>query len=151
MDNQPIQTLERTPYKQVVVIRKDLKMRTGKSIAQGGHAILGGVIKELNGGFSLAEKPPVFDENGEYHLTLKKDEPLTIWLLGAFRKITVYVNSEEELLTVYDKAKEAGLPAVLITDNGWTEFNGVLTNTCISIGPAHEDDVNRVTGNLPLL
>jgi PTH2 family peptidyl-tRNA hydrolase len=73
------------------------------------------------------------------------------WLKDSFRKICVYVNSEEELLEVYNKAKSAGTLAYLIEDNGATEFGGVKTLTCCAIGP-HDDEVFfDLTDHLPLL
>lgn len=46
------------------------------------------------------------------------------WLNNAFAKIVVSVNSEEELLNVYNKAKDAGIACSLIQDAGRTEFKG---------------------------
>jgi peptidyl-tRNA hydrolase, PTH2 family len=51
------------------------------------------------------------------------------WLESSFRKVTVKVGSEAELMAVYEKAVEAGLVAHLITDRGLTEFGGVPTRT----------------------
>jgi PTH2 family peptidyl-tRNA hydrolase len=121
--------------KQVIVIRKDLKMRRGKEIAQGAHASLSFLsdrIRKSEGGslkFSKAEKA---------------------WLSGSFAKITCSVDSEEELLELFRKAKAKGLQAHLITDSGRTEFNGVPTNTCIAIGPDESHKIDEITGNLKL-
>lgn len=152
-DEEVLETIPLKPYKQVIVMRKDLNMRKGKMIAQGSHASLGVVIQEFNEGESYLTKPPVYDENGEciLNLVLKKGSPLAEWLEGAYRKITVYVNSEAELLEVFAEATKAGLPVKLITDNGLTEFDGKKTLTCLAIGPCHNDDVDPITGHLPLL
>jgi PTH2 family peptidyl-tRNA hydrolase len=61
-----------------------------------------------------------------------------------------YVETEEELLEVYNKAKEKGMISCLITDKGLTEFNGVPTITCCAIGPAWSDELDEITGNLKL-
>lgn len=124
--------------KQVIVMRKDLNMRKGKMIAQGSHAsmkfILDNSIKDKEG------------------FTFKfPNEDIKQWLLGNFKKITVCVNSEEELLEIYEQAKKAGIIVSLITDNGLTEFNGVPTNTCIAIGPCEDSEVDAITGHLKLL
>lgn len=74
-----------------------------------------------------------------------------LWYYGNFRKICVYVNSEQELLDVYEKAKAKNLKAHLVEDAGLTEFNGVKTKTCIAIGPHFDEDFEEVTGKLPLL
>lgn len=113
--------------KQIIVMRKDLNMRTGKMIAQGAHASMKATLENL-------DHPNVVD-----------------WLLGAFTKIAVYVNSEEELFDVMKKAKDAGLITALITDSGRTEFDGIPTNTCIAIGPATHEELLPITGNLKLL
>lgn len=73
------------------------------------------------------------------------------WLDGTFTKVVVGVNSEAELLEIHRKAKEAGIPTALITDNGLTEFHGVKTNTVVSVGPWDEAAINAVTGHLSLL
>lgn len=114
-------------YKQVLVMRKDLNMRKGKLIAQGAHASLAATIHNMD------------------HPDVKG------WLAGRFAKIAVYVNSEEELFEIYDKALEEGVIVEIITDAGFTEFNGVPTNTCIAVGPGKVEEINKVTGHLPLL
>lgn len=128
-------------HKQVIVIRKDLNMRKGKMVAQGGHSV-GKVF------FDLMH----WTENGDFVLPAKYiTEAMKAWLTDKFTKICVSVNSEAELLEVYNKAKEKGLVCSLITDAGLTEFGGVATNTCCAIGPAWEEEVNEITGKLQLL
>ena len=57
------------------------------------------------------------------HVQLSEAE--RAWLQTSFRKVTVKVGSEEELMAVYGQAQEAGLLVHLITDRGLTEFGGV--------------------------
>lgn len=114
-------------YKQVLVMRKDLKMRRGKEIAQGAHASMKVVLENME------------------HPCVKE------WLNQSFTKIAVSVPSEEELLNVLDKAKESDIVCALITDNGDTEFGGVPTNTCVAVGPAPAEDIDKITGHLKLL
>jgi PTH2 family peptidyl-tRNA hydrolase len=123
-------------HKQVIVIRKDLKMRTGKAIAQGAHASLGAILG-------------LCQQDGD-RLVLEMDERTKPWLTGRFKKICVYVNSEAELLEIYEQAKAAGLIVSLIKDAGLTEFNGVATITCCGIGPDRSDRIDAVTRGLPL-
>jgi peptidyl-tRNA hydrolase len=52
---------------------------------------------------------------------------------------------------IYDKAKELNIPCALIQDAGLTEFNGVPTYTCCAIGPDDQVNIDKVTGELPLL
>lgn len=123
-------------HKQVIVMRKDLKMRRGKECSQAAHASLGAIL-------GLCQQ----DGN---RLILEMDERVKPWLTGRFKKICVYVNSETELLEVYEAAKAAGLVTSLIKDAGLTEFNGVATITCIGVGPDRSDRIDAVTGKLPL-
>ncbi len=131
---------ERRPTKQVIVIRRDLRMRRGKEIAQGAHAATAWLAdRVLN---TLSPERPVD------HVVLSAAE--RAWLQSSFRKVTVKVNSEEELVAVYQKALDAGLVVRLITDRGLTEFGGIPTRTCLAVGPDWDDVVDPVTGDLEL-
>jgi len=79
------------------------------------------------------------------------DTALADWLDGIFTKITVSVDSELALLDLYEKALAAKIPCALIQDAGKTEFGGVPTHTAIAIGPAWSDEIDPLTGHLPLL
>ena len=120
--------------KQVIVIRKDLKMRRGKEIAQGAHAAMAFLIKGLTSLEALNK------------ITPNKSE----WLECGQTKICVSVDSEEELLEIYNNAKDAGLIVNIIIDAGRTEFNGIPTNTCIAIGPNKSEDIDKITKHLKL-
>ena len=126
--------------KQVIVIRRDLRMRRGKEIAQGAHASTAWLAERV-----LARLTPAASVN---HVQFSQAE--RAWLTSSFRKVTVKVGSEPELLAVYEKAREAGLAAHLITDRGLTEFGGVPTRTCLAIGPDYDDLIDPVTGDLEL-
>ncbi len=127
--------------KQVIVIRKDLNMRKGKMVAQGAHASMKAVLDLM------------VDKNDKMTLHLGQPgyEAMKDWLTGRFTKICVSVNSESELLDVYNKAKEKGLICSLITDAGLTEFHEVPTITCCAIGPVWSDEVDEITAGLSLL
>lgn len=129
--------------KQVLIVRKDLKMRKGKIGAQSAHAALGAVLGEMSLHYETDHKKALM-------LVYDKDEPLGLWLEGKFRKICVSVDSEEELLELEAKAKEAGLIHCMITDAGDTEFHGAPTKTVLAIGPAFAEEVDPLTGHLPL-
>lgn len=124
-------------HKQVIVMRKDLNMRKGKLIAQGAHASLGAILQQMR-------------KEGNTLVLNLDDERLAPWVTGRFKKICVYVNSEEELLALYAEARLSDMVCSLITDAGLTEFNGVPTNTCIAIGPDFEDKVDAICKHLPL-
>lgn len=127
---------ERT-HKQVLVIRKDLKMRQGKSVAQGAHASMRAALSRG------------YIEGNELRIPLDAD--IGPWLLGRFAKVCVHVPDEAALLEIFNQAKEAGLPCALIQDAGLTEFGGVPTYTSVAVGPALKEAVDRITGGLPLL
>lgn len=128
------------PTKQVIVIRRDLRMRRGKEIAQGAHAATAWLADRV-----LQNMMP----NGSVaHLVLSSAEQA--WLQSSFRKVTVKVNSEDELMVVYQEALDAGLGVHLITDRGLTEFGGIPTRTCLAVGPDYDDLIDPVTGGLEL-
>ena len=118
--------------KQVIIIRRDLKMRRGKEIAQGAHAATAWLIRKLD-----APRQALTDAEQQ-------------WLNTGTRKICVTVNSEEELLRLDDLAKENGLTAELILDRGDTEFGGVPTWTALAIGPDWDERIDPVTRDLTL-
>lgn len=135
--------------KQIIVMRKDLNMRRGKQIAQGCHASLGAVLSCGYNTYSPASSGP--DPLHGKHIDLLNHPALKDWLENSFTKICVSVDSEQELLDIHQKAKDAGLINCLITDNGTTEFNGVPTLTCCAIGPAYPEELDPITGHLKLL
>ena len=120
-------------------MRKDLGMRKGKMIAQGAHASL----KVLVDAGDPDPRGTVF--------TIPLGPALSAWLGGRFTKVCVSVDSEAALDAIVAKARAAGVPCALIVDAGLTEFHGVPTKTCCAIGPAWADEVDAITGGLPLL
>ncbi|HET8688520.1 MAG TPA: aminoacyl-tRNA hydrolase [Methanosarcina sp.] len=139
--------------KQIIVMRKDLNMRKGKMVAQGAHASLAAVLS--CGQRDASEGDCIVIEKYTKGTPLQKlretRHPMKEWIEGQFTKICVSVNSEEELVAVINKARDAGLIHSLITDAGHTEFNGVPTITCGAVGPAYPDQLKDITGDLPLL
>jgi PTH2 family peptidyl-tRNA hydrolase len=134
--------------KQVIVVRKDLNMRRGKEVAQGSH---GSCMWMANRWREYNERP--WWKKLWYlfrHGSLKLSEAEKEWLVGRFTKVVVQVNSEDELLAVFYKAKEKGLLSNLVVDSGATEFNGVPTSTVVAIGPNFEEDFVGVTDTLKL-
>jgi len=115
-------------YKQVIVIRTDLKMTPGKTAAQASHAAV-----------SAAEKTRKEHRNW-----------WRSWMEEGQCKIIVRVDSEEDLLEIEKEAKSLGLPSAFISDAGLTEV-APGTATCLGIGPAPSTLVDRVTRKLPLL
>ena len=136
---------ERTNIKQIIVIRRDLHMRRGKEVAQGAHAS----ISFLTRRFEELYKKDYYTEYGhDEKIHLSKAE--AFWLQDGFKKVTCKVNTEKELLEIYEKAKAAGLEVHLITDCGTTEFHNCLTNTCLAVGPDFDEKIDPITGHLEL-
>lgn len=130
--------------KQVIVIRKDLNMRKGKMASQCSHASMKVFFDRLS---YLGKNRVKGLEN--YSLTVTQE--MKEWIDGAFTKIVVYVNSEQELDDLATLASLHGVPYALITDNGNTEFHGIPTKTALAIGPDESEIIDSITGNLPLL
>ena len=129
--------------KQVIVMRNDLNMRKGKMIAQGAHASMAVILNEVY----TARNDQVVALSANW----EKGNPFHTWLAGNFTKICVKIDSLDELLELKKKADEAGIPNSLIVDSGLTEFNGVPTETCMAIGPAESNVIDKLTGHLKLL
>ena len=137
--------LERSSVKMMIVLRKDLNMRKGKMVAQGAHAATQFLLQEIgryrpDGTFGVFHFDPP-------ELT---DDQLK-WLNEGTTKICAGVDSEQELLDIFEKAKAVGLTVHLIDDYGLTEFKGVYTKTCLAIGPNKADEIDKITGNLKLI
>jgi PTH2 family peptidyl-tRNA hydrolase len=146
---------ERKP-KMVIVVRKDLNMRKGKIGAQCSHAAVGAILQTLFGS-NLSETDFIQTRGVKDEIIFSLNKPtVTIpksvkdWITGEYTKICVYVNSEEELNAVAEKARNLALNVCEITDNGHTEFHGEKTKTCIAIGPDESYLIDQVTSNLPL-
>ena len=159
MDNDDyINDMEQDYVKQVIVIRRKypdgkggfIKPRTGKLIAQGAHAAMKVILDRMKID-EFAKESTLWEGCYVWHMTVFESEPIHRWLKGTFTKIVVYVDSEEELLELKQKAEDAGILCALITDIGKTEFNGVRTNTALAIGPEWSSKIDESTGNLKLL
>jgi len=112
-------------YKQVIVMRKDLKMGKGKMIAQAAHASLGSAYQSDDG---LVEK----------------------WMEEGSKKIVLKVENERELKMLAGDAKKLKIPCFLVKDAGLTQLKSG-TVTALGMGPAKEKDIDKVTGKLKLL
>ena len=135
--------------KQMIVVRRDLKMRKGKIAAQAGHACVTAVLAALEREGRLGE---VHAANGGIALAPsdKPVTPLSEWFARGMAKVCLYVDSEEALLEIDRQARAAGLISALICDNGITEFHGRPTYTCLAFEPALPETVDPITGELPL-
>lgn len=115
-------------YKQVLVFRMDLQMSKGKIAAQAGHA-------------AVSAAQDAFVHHKKWW---------EAWLYEGQKKVAVKVVSEKELGELEEAADELGLPHALIIDRGLTEIpEGTVT--CLGIGPAPAEKIDRLTGKLKLL
>jgi len=110
--------------KQVIVVNASVKMGRGKTCAQVAHASLEAFLKA--GG--------------------KERER---WRAGGAKKVVVKAPLEE-LLAIWRRAREMGLPAALVRDAGLTQVEPG-TITALAVGPAEEEKVDALTGHLKLL
>jgi peptidyl-tRNA hydrolase, PTH2 family len=115
-------------FKQVIVVRRDLSMGTGKIAVQVAHAAVMG-----------AEKTKA-----------RQREWFNSWFKGGQAKVVVKVKTIEELMEIRKRAEELSLPVVQVQDSGLTQVpSGTIT--CIGIGPAPSELVGNVTNKLKLL
>jgi PTH2 family peptidyl-tRNA hydrolase len=112
-------------YKQVIVIRKDLKMDKGKTAAQAAHASL-----------EAYKKADIND--------------ITEWEEGGMKKVVVAAAGLKELMEIKERAKTARLPYAVIRDAGKTQIEPGSV-TALGIGPADEGAIDRITRRLKLL
>ncbi len=115
-------------FKLVIAVRRDLEMGKGKIAVQVGHATI-----------------TVAEETRKRHPEWWKE-----WMDEGQCKVVVKVKSEDELRALKRKADDLDLPAAFIQDRGLTQVEPG-TVTCVGIGPAPAELVDRVTGGLPLL
>ena len=113
------------PYKQVILVREDLKLPKGKLAAQSSHASV--------------------------DATLKSDKEIVgLWKKEGGKKIILKVQDEKELFKYKQLAEDAGLKTALITDAGHTVLEPG-TITCLGIGPDLEEKVDRIRGKLKMM
>jgi len=112
-------------FKQVMVVREDLKLSKGKLSVQVSHA-------------SVA--------------ALKKVEKNIIskWETEGSKKVVLRAQDERHLLELKKRADSMKVSSALIKDAGLTELPPGTT-TCLGIGPDEEEKINKITGSLPLL
>ena len=112
-------------YKQVILVREDLKLPKGKLGAQVAHASV--------------------------DATLKSDKKIVdAWKKEGAKKVVLKVKDEKELFRYKQMAEDIGLKTALIKDAGLTEVEPGTT-TCLGVGPVQEKDVDKITGKLKML
>ena len=112
-------------YKQVILVRKDLKMGAGKTAAQCAHASSEAAFKS-------------------------EDGKVKAWRKDGMKKVVLKVKDENELLEIKSLADKEKLVNALIRDAGKTQIKPG-TVTCLGIGPDKEEKINLVSGKLKVL
>lgn len=115
-------------FKQVLVVRSDLDMGKGKIAVQCSH-----------GAVSAAEQAR------KSFLTWWRG-----WLEDGQTKVAVKVSGLEQILDLGRRSDREGLPYFVVRDMGLTQVEPG-TVTCIGIGPAPNEKIDALTGDLPLL
>jgi len=115
------------PYKMLLIVRMDLKMDKGKIAAQCCHACLGCYKRS----------------------TKRNPKLLHAWEYDGQAKVTLKVNSEEEMLELEKEASKAGLITCVIQDAGRTQV-AAGSRTVLGIGPASVAAIDKITSHLKL-
>ena len=118
----------KTRYKQVIVVREDLTISKGKLAAQVAHASLSAYEECLK----------------------RRKEWVEKWKRSGQAKIVCSVKSLKEIKEIAEKAEKLEIPFYVVTDMGLTEVPPG-TVTCIGLGPAPSEIMDKVTGSLRLL
>ena len=114
--------------KQVIAVRTDLGMGKGKIAAQVGHACV----------------------LGAEHVRKSHPERYAEWWNDGQVKVVLKVSGLKDLQEVKKHAIDLNLPWSEVTDAGHTQI-APGTITCISLGPAPENLIDKITGDLKLL
>lgn len=110
-------------YKQVIVIRGDIKLSSGKLCSQAAHAAISAALRS-----SYFKK----------------------WEKDGQKKVVLRARSAQELIDLHKKCDKLKIAHALISDAGRTEVEPG-TITALGIGPDKEEKINKITGSLPLL
>lgn len=112
-------------FKQVILVREDLKLPKGKMSAQVAHASLEAALKSDR-------------------------KTVAVWRRTGAKKVVLKVKDEKEMLKFKEAADDAGLKSALITDAGHTVVEPG-TKTCFGIGPDDEKKIDNITGKLRMM
>ncbi len=114
--------------KMVIIVRKDLKMSSGKVAAQCCHGCLGVVMDIINMQYTNNNN----NNSNSNGYDLKS--VLRLWRMNGEKKIVLQCLNEKKLLELKDKALINNLPHYLVCDAGHTQVKSG-TETVLAIGP----------------
>jgi PTH2 family peptidyl-tRNA hydrolase len=115
-------------YKMVIVTREDLDLSPGKLAAQVAHAAVSCAL------FTKKNNSKWFSK----------------WQNEGAKKAILKVDSTEDFYPLKEEAEQLNIAAFLIEDAGHTEIPAG-TKTVLGIGPAPNNLIDQITGDLPLL
>ncbi len=113
--------------KQILILRKDLKMSKGKAAAQASHAAVSAAIKIMR------QNPTLFNQ----------------WWNGGQMKVVLAVDSEAQLEEIEARIRRQGVFVSKINDAGRTQLPPGTT-TAIGVGPHNQLEVEKITSTLKL-
>lgn len=125
--------------KQVVVMRRDLKMR---------RAEVASYVAKVSSRFLYDNR----DESSDDRLTVPLTREESEWFYGDQKVIVLGVQSENALRSVMDRAEVQGLTISTMTrrdDDGKTGVDYSLV--CVAIGPHDDESIDQITGGLKLM
>jgi len=115
-------------YKMVIVTRKDLDLSPGKLAAQVAHAAVSCALSTKKNNSKWFNK----------------------WQNEGAKKAVVKVDCIDDFYPLKEKAERLKIATSLIEDAGHTEIPAG-TKTVLGIGPAPNNIIDQVTGDLPVL
>jgi len=112
-------------YKQVILVREDLKLPKGKLAVQVAHASL--------------------------DVALKSDKKIVErWKNQGGKKVVLKIADERDLFKYMSMLENEGIKVALIKDAGHTVVEPG-TITCLGVGPDSEEKIDKVTGKLKMV
>ncbi|MBT3866155.1 peptidyl-tRNA hydrolase [Candidatus Woesearchaeota archaeon] len=112
-------------FKQVILVRSDLKMPKGKLAVQVAHASVEAVLGSSS-------------------------DKVNSWRREGMMKVVLKVVDEVDLRYYLKKARAQKIKTAIITDAGKTFFD-TSTTTCCAIGPDIVEKIDTVTGGLKMI
>ena len=111
--------------KQIIIVNESLKLPRGKLAAQVAHAAVAAFLEA-------------------------SDEAKRLWLAQGMPKVVLKCETADEIMQFEEAAQKRGIPAYLVSDAGRTVVPAG-TLTCLGLGPATEEDLDELTGELKLV
>ena len=111
--------------KQVIVVNRSLALPKGKLAAQVAHAAVGAFVAA-------------------------PQQAQVAWLQVGMPKIVFYAADADALIQLEARAREQQIPACFVHDAGRTILPAG-TLTCLGLGPTLANQLDRLTGELPLV